>query len=134
PGWMCLPTKSCRQQVLRSTPTPGMARTICRCARVPTWHQPPAPAKCGTTGLDRSERMASESKDIVIVGGSIVGCATAYYLAQSGAIANRRITVVEKDLTYATCSTARSAGGVRQQFSTPENIAMSKVTLDLIRN
>ena len=78
--------------------------------------------------------MASESKDIVIVGGSIVGCATAYYLAQSGAIAGRRITVVEKDPTYATCSTARSAGGVRQQFSTPENIAMSKVTLDLIRN
>ena len=78
--------------------------------------------------------MASESKDIVIVGGSIVGCATAYYLAQSGAIAGRRITVVEKDPTYATCSTARSAGGVRQQFSTPENIAMSKVTLDLILN
>ncbi|MCL4765304.1 MAG: FAD-binding oxidoreductase [Hyphomicrobiaceae bacterium] len=78
--------------------------------------------------------MASQSRDIVIVGGSIVGCATAYYLAQAGAIAGRRIAIVEKDPTYATCSTARSAGGLRQQFSTPENIAMSQVTLALIRD
>lgn len=78
--------------------------------------------------------MTSQSKDIVIIGGSIVGCATAYYLAKSGALAGRRISVVEKDPTFAACSTARSAGGVRQQFSTPENIALSKVTLDLLRN
>ncbi len=78
--------------------------------------------------------MASQSEDIVIIGGSIVGCATAYYLAQAGAMSGRRICIVEKDPTYSACSTARSAGGVRQQFSTPENIAMSKVTLDLIRN
>lgn len=78
--------------------------------------------------------MASQSKDIVIVGGSIVGSATAYYLAKAGAIDGRRVVVVEKDPTYAACSTARSAGGLRQQFSTPENVAMSQVTLDLIRH
>lgn len=78
--------------------------------------------------------MASQSKDIVIVGGGIVGCATGYYLAQAGALDGRRITIVEKDPSYALCSTARSAGGVRQQFSTPENIAMSQVTLDILRH
>lgn len=78
--------------------------------------------------------MTGQSKDIVIAGGGIVGCATAHYLALGGAIEGRRILVVEKDPSYAFCSTARSAGGVRQQFSTPENIAMSRVTLDIIRN
>ena len=78
--------------------------------------------------------MTSPSRDIVIVGGSIVGSATAYYLAAAGALDGRRVVIVEQDPTYAACSTARSAGGVRQQFSTPENIAMSQVTLDLIRH
>lgn len=78
--------------------------------------------------------MANQSKDVVIVGGSAIGCATAYYLAQSGALGGRRVVIVEKDPSFATCSTARSAGGVRQQFSTPENILMSQVMVDLIRN
>ena len=78
--------------------------------------------------------MASGSKDIVIVGGSVIGCATAYYLTQLGALDGCRIVVVEKDPSFATCSTARSAGGVRQQFSTPENILMSQVMIDLLRN
>ena len=80
------------------------------------------------------ERMASRSKDIVIVGGSVIGCATAYCLTQLGALDGRRIVVVEKDPSFATCSTARSAGGVRQQFSTPENILMSQVMIDLLRS
>lgn len=78
--------------------------------------------------------MANQSKDVVIVGGSAIGCATAYYLAQSGAIDGRRVVIVEKDPTFSTCSTARSAGGVRQQFSTTENILMSQVMVDLLRN
>lgn len=77
--------------------------------------------------------MVDKQKDVVIVGGAVVGCATAYYLVQSG-VPGERIAVVERDPSFATCSTARSAGGLRQQFSTPENIAMSQVTLDLIRN
>ena len=78
--------------------------------------------------------MASQSKDIVIIGGGIVGCAAAYWLAQAPGIDGRRVTVVEKDPTFSTSSTPRSAGGVRQQFSTPENIALSKLTLDILRD
>ncbi|MEQ1612630.1 MAG: FAD-dependent oxidoreductase, partial [Hyphomicrobiaceae bacterium] len=72
--------------------------------------------------------------DVVIVGGGAVGSATAYYLSMMGKFAPGRIIIVERDTSYAECSTARSAGGIRAQFSTPQNIALSKVTLDVIRN
>lgn len=73
-----------------------------------------------------------ERADVAIVGGGIVGSAVAYFLA-----VQRRfpgcIVIVERDTSYRDCSTARSAGGVRQQFSTPENIAMSQLTLAIFR-
>lgn len=74
-----------------------------------------------------------DSADVVIVGGGIVGSATAYFLSNDAAFHGRRIVVVERDPSYAQASTSRSAGGLRQQFSTPENIAMSQFTLSLIR-
>lgn len=72
--------------------------------------------------------------DVVIVGGGVMGSAAAYYLATIGAFGPGRIVVIERDLSFADCSTARSAGGLRQQFSTPENIAMSQATLGLVRS
>ena len=74
-----------------------------------------------------------DSADVVIVGGGIVGSAVAYFLSAETAFAGRRIVIVERDPSYAEASTARSAGGLRQQFSTPENIAMSQFTLSLLR-
>ena len=66
----------------------------------------------------------TEICDVAIVGGGVMGSAIAYFLL--GPCAYRgRVVVVEKDPTYATAATPRSAGGIRQQFSTPENIAMS---------
>lgn len=69
--------------------------------------------------------------DVVIVGGGVMGSASAFYLRRLGFTG--AVAIVEQDTSYAYCSTGRSAGGLRQQFSTPENIAMSRVTLDLIR-
>ena len=77
---------------------------------------------------------ANQSADVVIIGGAVIGSAVAYYLATLGQFKPGRIVVVERDTTYAECSTARSAGGIRQQFSTPENIALSQVTLALLRS
>jgi FAD-dependent oxidoreductase domain-containing protein 1 len=68
--------------------------------------------------------------DIVIIGGGIVGSAAAYHLARLKA---GRVVLIERDPSYALCSTARSAGGVRLQFSTPENIALSQATLEVLR-
>ena len=65
-----------------------------------------------------------KSYDVVIVGGAVVGSAVAYFLA--GPLAFKgSVLVVERDPTYETAATPRSAGGIRQQFSTPENIRMS---------
>jgi len=70
--------------------------------------------------------------DVLIVGGAVVGSAIAFYLTRLGFTG--RIVVVEQDPSYRDCSTARSAGGLRQQFSTPENIRLSQATLTLLRN
>lgn len=63
--------------------------------------------------------------DVAIVGGGGIGSAIAYFLSlKSGG--TMRISVYEKDASYARSSTTLSAGGIRQQFSTPENILMSQ--------
>jgi FAD-dependent oxidoreductase domain-containing protein 1 len=66
----------------------------------------------------------AETCDVAIVGGGVMGSAIAYFLLGPSGYQGR-VVVVEKDPTYATAATPRSAGGIRQQFSTPENIAMS---------
>ena len=74
-----------------------------------------------------------ETADVVIAGGGIVGSAVAYFLSMDAATRGRRIVLIERDPGYREASTARSAGGIRQQFSTPENIAMSQFTLGMFR-
>ena len=59
--------------------------------------------------------------DVVIVGGGAIGSSIAYFLAAEPAF-DGEILVAERDPTYEYCSSARATGGVRQQFSTPENI------------
>jgi FAD-dependent oxidoreductase domain-containing protein 1 len=70
--------------------------------------------------------------DVVIVGGAIVGSATAHYLRKLGF--KGMIAMVEKDTSFKQSCTSLSLGGLRQQFSAPENIALSMFGLSLIRN
>ena len=58
---------------------------------------------------------------IIIIGAGIVGASCAYYLTQRGA----NVTILEKASHAATGSTAKSAAGIRHQFSHPENVKMS---------
>lgn len=71
--------------------------------------------------------------DVVIVGGGAVGSSIAAFLSASPDFRGR-LAVVERDPSYARCSTTRSAGGVRQQFSTPGNIEMSKFGAHFIKH
>ena len=61
--------------------------------------------------------------DVIIIGGGIMGSSIAYHLVNDGL--RGRIAVFEKDPTYEFSSTALSAGGVREQFSTEVNIRIS---------
>ena len=66
----------------------------------------------------------------VVVGGGIAGCALAYYLAEQG---ERDILLVEAD-ELGSGSTGGSFGGVRQQFSTPLEIELSRRGLEFWRS
>ncbi|HEX2431203.1 MAG TPA: FAD-binding oxidoreductase [Aestuariivirgaceae bacterium] len=73
-----------------------------------------------------------EQVDVVVVGGAVVGSAVAYALKRAGFPG--RVLVIERDPTYARASTTLSCGGIRQQFSTEENILLSQYGLRLIRD
>ena len=59
--------------------------------------------------------------DVVIIGGGVTGCSTALFLAREPGFEGT-VLVVERDPTFEHAPSARSTGGFRQQFSTPENI------------
>jgi glycine/D-amino acid oxidase-like deaminating enzyme len=69
---------------------------------------------------------------VVIVGGGAVGSSTAYHLAVHPRFRGE-IIVVERDPTYRIASSSLSCASIRQQFSTPVNIAMSQYGLGFLR-
>ncbi len=63
---------------------------------------------------------------VVVVGGGIVGAASAYYLAERGV----DVTVLERSSVGAG-STERAVGGIRAQFSTPVNVRLSLAAMEV---
>jgi len=74
--------------------------------------------------------MKAERVGTVIIGGGIAGCAVAYYLAAEG---ETDILLVEAG-ELGSGSTGGSFGGVRQQFSTPLEIELSRRGLEFWRS
>ena len=68
--------------------------------------------------------------DIVVIGGGILGCATAYFLLRESPTLS--LCVIEPDPTYEFASTLRASGGCRVQFTCPENITMSLYSIGFI--
>ena len=74
----------------------------------------------------------AKSSDVVIVGGGIMGSATAYYLTKADP--GLRVVVVEKDPAYQHASTTLSMANVRIQFSLKENILVSMYAMEVLEN
>lgn len=60
--------------------------------------------------------------DVIIVGGGIIGCATAYYLAKSGV---RDILVLEASPYIGNGGSSRNGGGVRQSGRDPRELPLA---------
>ena len=69
---------------------------------------------------------------IVVIGGGAVGSSIAWHLASDPNFTGR-IAVVERDPTYARASSVLSASSIRQQFSTPLNIHLSRYGIGFLR-
>jgi len=74
--------------------------------------------------------MNNKTYDVIIVGGGIMGSATAYYLTKKDP--TLKVAVIERDLTYARASTTLSMSNVRIQFSLKENIQISQYAFDAL--
>ena len=69
--------------------------------------------------------------DVIIIGGGIMGSATAYYLKKFDPAL--QVAVIEPDSTYEKASTPLSDGNTRIQFNIKENIQMSMYGLEVLK-
>jgi glycine/D-amino acid oxidase-like deaminating enzyme len=69
----------------------------------------------------------TETADVVIIGGGIIGSSVAYHLAEENC---GDVLIIDREERQGLGSTAKSMGGVRAQFATEINIRMSLYSID----
>ena len=74
--------------------------------------------------------MPNNTYDVILVGGGVMGCATAYYLLKLNP--NLNVAILEIDPTYEKASTPLSDGNTRIQFNIKENIQISQYGLEVL--
>jgi sarcosine oxidase, subunit beta len=72
----------------------------------------------------------TRSPDVLIIGGGVLACSIAYHLTQRGC---RKVVVVERH-TIGSGSTAKAAGGIRQQFSCEANVRLAMYSVDFFEH
>ncbi len=75
-------------------------------------------------------RQLPPTASVVVIGGGVMGLATAYELARAGV---RDVVLVDRD-AFGAGSTSRAAGGVRAMFSDPVNITLGARSLETFRD
>jgi glycine/D-amino acid oxidase-like deaminating enzyme len=69
--------------------------------------------------------------DVIMAGGGVMGCATAYYLLLADP--TMKVAIVEMDPDYTRNSTVLSDGNMRMQFNLRENILISQYGLERLK-
>lgn len=72
------------------------------------------------------------NNDVIIIGGGVMGCATAYYLLKLDP--RLQVAILEMDSTYEKSSTVLSDGNTRVQFNIKENIQMSQYGFEVLKH
>ena len=78
-------------------------------------------------------RPSRASYDVVIVGGAMMGAATAWFLTDDRDF-DGTVLVVERDPSYERCSTAHTNSCMRQQFSTALNVRISRFAAEFVKD
>ena len=76
--------------------------------------------------------MTSKSYDVVIIGGGIMGSATAYNLMRISP--GVKAAVIEMDPSYSRASTTLSMSNARIQFSFRPNVQISQYAFEVLEN
>jgi sarcosine oxidase subunit beta len=66
---------------------------------------------------------------VAIVGAGVIGCSVAFHLARLG---QRDVCLIEKEPLPGSGSTSKANGGIRAQFTTEINVAMSLASMDIL--
>src|SRR5918996_3325837 len=65
--------------------------------------------------------------DVVVIGGGVIGCATAFFAARAGL----KVVVLERHAALATLTTPVSTGAFRLQFDNPEELKLVREGVEL---
>ena len=71
----------------------------------------------------------AERADVAIIGAGVVGTSVAFHLARLG---SARVLLLEREALPGTGSTAKANGGIRAQFTTDVNVAMSLASMEIL--
>ena len=76
--------------------------------------------------------MEESSPSVAIIGAGVMGAAAAFWLTrlQPGL----DVLLIERDTRFASASSSLSASGIRQQFSCPVNIQLSRFGIEFLRD
>ena len=81
----------------------------------------------------RQDAPAKPSYDVVIIGGAMLGSATAWFLTENPDF-NGSILVIERDPSYESAATSLTNSCIRQQFSTELNVRISQFGAEFVQN
>jgi glycine/D-amino acid oxidase-like deaminating enzyme len=73
----------------------------------------------------------NETFDVIMAGGGVMGCATAYYLLKADP--TMKVAIIEMDPNYERNSTVLSDGNIRLQFNIRENILISLYGMEKLK-